>query len=256
MWFHWVKLNRFWWGLVQVWRKLLEHTAPSTSCGSPSLAQRTRSDTARSLCETAAVCVCARAHTLDNKNNTVFMSETRARDCFAWWSRCARPLWRVFLKSIDHITVRRPQRRISFLSLTTGRRIRQSSTSVAARDRGDIQCEGVTQDWAWSPRRCASRRHFVSTGVKVIERAAEPRADLYPPNSKQRWILLIFSIKLLVSIFNREIFPYFLIFPDFEPSFGLFVFIFNDFSPGWCCRDCVGLLVAYILWWQCEPCRL
>lgn len=78
---------------------------------------------------------------------------------------------------------------------------------------------------------CASRRHFVSTGLTAILSAGA--ADLY--SSKKPRILLIFSNKLLVSIFKREIFsPYFLFFSDFEPSLDFFFFFFkflNVFTP-------------------------
>lgn len=65
----------------------------------------------------------------------------------------------------------------------------------------------------------------------------------------QRWILLIFSIYLLVSIFNREIFsPYFFFIFFFYLTLNRLLdflfFIFNVFffllSSGWFSWDCVG----------------
>lgn len=81
---------------------------------------------------------------------------------------------------------------------------------------------------------CASRRHFVSTGLTAILSAGA--ADLY--SSKKPRILLIFSNKLLVSIFKREIFsPYFYFSPTLSRLWTLFFFflIFKCFYPPcWC----------------------
>lgn len=90
----------------------------------------------------------------------------------------------------------------------------------------------------------------MSTGFKVIQSACRAVSGSLPTQVKTALNFTHFCIKLLVSIFNREIFSplsFFYFFPDFlNRLWDFFVFIFNAFFLAGI-PETVLALVAYIL---------
>lgn len=81
---------------------------------------------------------------------------------------------------------------------------------------------------------CASRRHFVSTGLTAILSACA--ADLYSSKNSPEFCSFLVISSWWVFLSER-FFPLFLFFSDFEPSLDFFFFflIFKCFSPPcWC----------------------